>query len=70
MMSNVAASIRARLLNKAKSAGTEFELLLVRYACERFLYRLGESVERDQCILTSVTPMSDPFCELHSKARQ
>lgn len=48
MTSNVAASIRARLLNKAKCAGTEFKLLLVRYACERFRHRLGESVSRSR----------------------
>lgn len=51
MTANVAASIRARLLNKARNIGSEFELFLVRYACERFLYRLGESVERERCIL-------------------
>lgn len=51
MTANVAASIRARLLNKARSVGSEYELFLVRYACERFLYRLGKSVERDRCIL-------------------
>ena len=51
MTNNVAASIRARLLNRAKAEGTEFELFLVRYACERFLYRLGESEVRERCIL-------------------
>ena len=51
MTANVAASIGARLLNKARSVGSEYELFLVRYACERFLYRLGKSVERDRCIL-------------------
>ena len=55
MTANVAASVRARLLNKGRGAGTEFELLLVRYACERFLYRLGESAERDRCILKGAT---------------
>ena len=55
MTANVAASIRAHLLNKARSVGSEFELFLVRYACERFLYRLGESVERDRCILKGAT---------------
>ena len=51
MTSNVAASIRARLLNRAKAEETEFQLFLDRYACERFLYRLGESEARDRCIL-------------------
>ena len=51
MSPNVAASIRARLLNRAKSRGIEFQLYLVRYACERFLYRLGQSEVRDRLIL-------------------
>ena len=51
MSTNSTASIRARLLNRAKSEGEEFQLYLVRYACERFLYRLGASRARDQCIL-------------------
>ena len=51
MTSSISASVRARLLNKAKSSGTEFQLFLVRYACERFLYRLGKSAVRDKCIL-------------------
>ena len=51
MTTNVAASIRSRLLSRAKAEGTEFQLFLDRYACERFLYRLGESEIRDQCIL-------------------
>lgn len=51
MSPDVPASIKARLLNKAKEKGEEFELFLVRYACERFLYRLGASALRDRCIL-------------------
>ena len=51
MTTNVAASIRSRLLSGAKTEGTEFQLFLDRYACERFLYRLGESEVRDRCIL-------------------
>ena len=55
MSLNIADSIRARLLNEARGGGTEFELFLVRYACERFLYRLGESAVRDRCILKGAT---------------
>ena len=51
MTSNVSASIRARLLNRAKTEGAEFQFFLGRYACERFLYRLGASGLRDRCIL-------------------
>jgi predicted nucleotidyltransferase component of viral defense system len=38
---NLAASIHARLLNRAKARGDEFNLVLTRYAVERFLYRLS-----------------------------
>lgn len=55
MSSNTAASIRARLLMHAKGVGAEFQLFLVRYACERFLYRLGASKFRDRCILKGAT---------------
>ena len=51
MSTNTEASIRARLLNRARTEGTEFQLYLVRYACERFLYRLEASTARDHCIL-------------------
>ena len=36
-----AASIHARLLNRAKARGEDFNLILTRYAIERFLYRLS-----------------------------
>ena len=51
MTTNVTASIRSRLLSRAKAESTDFQLFLNRYACERFLYRLGASEARDQCIL-------------------
>jgi predicted nucleotidyltransferase component of viral defense system len=38
---DVAASIQARLLNLAKARGEDFNLVLTRYAIERFLYRLS-----------------------------
>jgi hypothetical protein len=40
---DIGASIRARLLNKAKVEGQDFNLVLARYALERLLYRLGVS---------------------------
>ncbi|MDI1246743.1 MAG: hypothetical protein PSV24_15235 [Rhodoferax sp.] len=42
MMQDLAASVRARLLNIAKAEQTDFNAVLVRYALERFLYRLGQ----------------------------
>ncbi len=48
---NVPASIHQRLLNLARSQGIRFNLLLQRYAMERFLYRLAASPEVDRFTL-------------------
>ena len=48
---NVAASVRARLTNLAKSRGEEFQLVLSRYAVERFLYRLSVSDHASEFVL-------------------
>ncbi len=65
MTANVAASTRDRLRNKARPDGTDFQQILVRYTCERFLYRLGKSKERERCILKGATLlglwMEDPY---------
>lgn len=49
--SNVPASIRQRLLNRAKSDKRPFNELLQYYAMERFLYRLSRSAHADRFIL-------------------
>ena len=51
MTKDLAASVRARLLNIAKSEGSNFNQLLVRYALERFLYRLSQSAHADRFLL-------------------
>jgi hypothetical protein len=48
---NLAASVRSRLLNKARAEKLDFNLLLTRYALERMLYRLSISKQRDQFLL-------------------
>lgn len=48
---NVAASVRARLLNKARAEKLDFNLLLTRYALERMLYRLSISGQHGQFLL-------------------
>ena len=48
---NLAASVRQRLLNIAKREGEVFDLVLTRYALERFLYRLGHSQYHSQFLL-------------------
>lgn len=49
--SNHGASVRARLLNKARADGLDFQLLLTRYGLERLLYRLSISAEQDNFLL-------------------
>ena len=48
---NVAASVRARLLNVAKAQGVDFNQVLVRFALERILYRLTQSPHADRFLL-------------------
>jgi len=48
---NVAASVRARLLNLSRQRRQPLDLLLTRYALERLLYRLSISKYRDRFIL-------------------
>lgn len=51
MSRNLAASIRQRLLDRARACGEDFQLLLDRYAVERLLYRLSISDVRDEFLL-------------------
>ncbi|MBI4168635.1 MAG: nucleotidyl transferase AbiEii/AbiGii toxin family protein [Acidobacteria bacterium] len=48
---NLAASVKQRLLNLAEERGEDFNLLLVRHAVERLLYRLGESEHSGDFVL-------------------
>ena len=65
MSSDVAASVRARLLNEAKKRGEEFELTLTRFAAERLLFRLGASAARERCLLKGASLLAvwlpDPY---------
>ncbi|MFG6459779.1 nucleotidyl transferase AbiEii/AbiGii toxin family protein [Roseateles sp. BYS96W] len=51
MSANLAASVRARLLNVAKAQGADFNQVLVRFALERMLYRLAQSSHADRFLL-------------------
>lgn len=51
MNKDLAASVRARLLNVAKAQGADFNQVLVRFALERILYRLSKSAHADQFLL-------------------
>jgi len=62
---NVGASVRARLLERARREKTDYQLLLTRYALERLLYRLSVSALRDRFVLKGALLFSawlrDPF---------
>lgn len=51
MSPNLAASVRARLLNVAKTQNSDFNQVLVRFALERILYRLTQSPHADRFLL-------------------
>ncbi len=48
---NLPASVAARLLNRAKQTGDDYQTLLTSFCFERFLYRLGASEVRDRFVL-------------------
>lgn len=48
---NMAASVRQRLLNLRRSCGEDYNALLTQYAIERFLYRLSKSDLADRFVL-------------------
>lgn len=48
---NLGASVRARLLERARAEQSDFQVLLTRYALERLLFRLSASAHREQFIL-------------------
>lgn len=51
MSRDIAASVRARLLELAKAEGADFNQVLVRFALERFLYRLSQSEHGERFLL-------------------
>ncbi|HEU4887133.1 MAG TPA: nucleotidyl transferase AbiEii/AbiGii toxin family protein [Thermoanaerobaculia bacterium] len=54
-VTNVAASVRQRLLNEAKRRGASFDYIASLYARERFLARLSVSTHRARLILKGAT---------------
>jgi Nucleotidyl transferase AbiEii toxin, Type IV TA system len=48
---NTAASVKQRLLNRARAQKDDFNLLLTRYALERVLYRISQSTYKDILVL-------------------
>jgi len=52
---NLAASHRAKLLDRSRDRKKDFQFVLSRWIAERFLYRLGVSERRDQFVLKGAT---------------
>ena len=51
MSRDVAASVRQRLLNRARAEGRPFNQVLQHFVLERFLYRLGRSPYQPKFVL-------------------
>jgi predicted nucleotidyltransferase component of viral defense system len=66
---NLGASVRARLLNRAKAENTELGLMLTRFALERLLYRLSISRHREQFLLKGALLFDLWFDEPHRPTR-
>lgn len=66
---NVAASVRARLLNLARETQRPLDQLLTRYALERLLYRLSLSAYRDRYVLKGALLVTTWFDSPHRPTR-
>jgi predicted nucleotidyltransferase component of viral defense system len=62
---NIGASVRDRLLSLSKAIRQSFDLVLTRFALERLLFRLGQSVHADRFVLKGamllMTWFDDPY---------
>lgn len=62
---NIGASVRARLLDRARREGADFQNILTRYALERLLYRISVSAARERFVLKGAMLFAawidDPF---------
>jgi predicted nucleotidyltransferase component of viral defense system len=66
---NIGASVRARLQNLSRETGQNFELILTRYALERFLYRLSTSAYAERFVLKGAMLMTSWFADPHRATR-
>lgn len=66
---DIGASVRARLLNRAREKGQAFDLLLTRYVAERLLYRLSNTSHRARFVLKGAMLMTTWFDDPHRPTR-
>lgn len=71
-ITNIAASVHQRLLNKAKESSRPFNEILQHFAIERFIYRISMSPHADRFILKGgpdVPGMERPGLTQYSRHR-
>ena len=66
---NIDASVRQRLLNLSRERNEDFNLILTRYAVERFLYRLSQSKYADKFVLKGAMLTAIWIGEVHRPTR-
>ena len=66
---DIGASVRARLLRLARERGEDFQLLLIRYANERLLYRISMSRHGSEFVLKGATLFAIWTGEAHRATR-
>lgn len=66
---DIGASVRARLLNRAKENGSDYGLILAKYALERILYRLSASQWHDAFLLKGALLFDLWFDQPHRPTR-
>ncbi len=64
-ITNMAASVRRRLLNLSRARGANYNALLAQYAIERFLYRLSKSELADRFVLKGAVLFRVWAADLH-----
>lgn len=66
---NISASVRQRLMNKAREQKEAFDLVLIRFALERLLYRLAKSKHGDRFVLKGAMLFQIWSGEVHRPTR-
>ncbi|TWT42600.1 hypothetical protein KOR42_47090 [Thalassoglobus neptunius] len=66
---NLAASVRQKLLNLSRERKENFNQILTRYALERFLYRMSQSVHRDLFVLKGAMLFQIWTADVHRPTR-
>lgn len=59
---NVPASVHQRLINESRARSVDFNLLLARFANERFLYRLAQSPYVERFVLSGRHSLTGARC--------